>query len=102
MYIIIAGAGVVGFHIASLLVEGKHEVTVVEPSEEVVENIRRQLDVKTIVGYAATPRILREAEVNRADLIIAVGPLVSAPWVGEMPSETGSPAFRPFGSAPVT
>ena len=72
MYIIIAGAGVVGFHIASLLVEGKHEVTVVEPSEEVVESIRRQLDVKTIVGYAATPRILREAEVNRADLIIAV------------------------------
>jgi trk system potassium uptake protein TrkA len=59
-------------HIASTLVEGKHEVTVIEPSGVVVESVRSQLDVKTIVGNAATPRILREAEVNRADLIIAV------------------------------
>ena len=71
MYIIIAGAGVVGFHIDSLLAEGKHEVTIVEPSEEVVDSIRRQLDVKTILGNAATPRILREAEINRANLIVA-------------------------------
>ncbi len=72
MYIIVAGAGVVGLHIASTLVEGKHEVTVIEPSAAVIENVRSQLDVKTIVGNAATPRILREAEVGRADLIIAV------------------------------
>ncbi|HEY32580.1 MAG TPA: Trk system potassium transporter TrkA [Dehalococcoidia bacterium] len=72
MYIIVAGAGIVGFHVASLLAEANHEVTVVESSEEVVESVRRQLDVKTIVGNAATPRILREAEVNRANLIIAV------------------------------
>ncbi len=72
MYIIIAGAGVVGFHIGSLLAEGKHEVTVVEPSEEVVDGIHGRLDVKTVLGNAATPRVLREAEVNRADLIIAV------------------------------
>ena len=72
MYIIIAGAGVVGTHIASVLAEGKHEVTIVEPSNEIIEGIRRQLDVKTITGNATTPRILREAEVGRADLIIAV------------------------------
>lgn len=72
MYIIIAGAGVVGVHIASLLAEGKHEVTIVEPSDTVIEGIRRQLDVKTITGNATAPRVLREAEVGRADLIIAV------------------------------
>ncbi len=72
MYIIVAGAGIVGHHIASTLVEGKHEVTVIEQSSIVVESIRNQLDVKTIIGNAATPRILREAEVGRADLIIAV------------------------------
>ena len=72
MYIIIAGSGVVGYHIASLLVEGKHEVTIIDPSEKVIDSIRRQLDVKTVVGNAATPRILREAEVNRANLFIAV------------------------------
>ena len=72
MYIIIAGGGVVGFHIASLLAEEEHEVVVIEQSEEALENIRRQLDIKTILGNAATPRILREAEAHRADLFIAV------------------------------
>ena len=48
MYIIIAGGGTVGFHIASLLAEEKQEVVLVEQSEEALENIRRQLDVKTI------------------------------------------------------
>ncbi len=72
MYIIIVGGGVVGFHIASLLAEEEQEVVVVEQSEEVLENIRRQLDIKTILGNAATPRILREAEAHRADLFIAV------------------------------
>ena len=72
MYIIIAGAGVVGFHIASLLAEEEQEVVVVEQSEEALDNVRRQLDVKTILGNAATPKVLREAEAHRADLIIAV------------------------------
>ncbi|MCK5434679.1 MAG: NAD-binding protein [Dehalococcoidales bacterium] len=72
MYIIIAGAGVVGFHIASLLAEGEHEVAVIEQSEAVIETIRNQLDVTTLLGDTATPRILREVEAARADLIIAV------------------------------
>ena len=72
MYVIIVGGGVVGFHIASLLAEEEQNVVVVEQSEEVLENIRRQLDVKTILGNATTPKVLKEAEVNRADLIIAV------------------------------
>ncbi|MFC1860451.1 Trk system potassium transporter TrkA [Chloroflexota bacterium] len=71
MYIIIAGAGEVGSHIASLLIEAKHEVTIIEQSGEIVDNVRRQLEVNTIIGNAATPRILRETEVHRADLIIA-------------------------------
>lgn len=71
MYIIIAGAGVVGFHIASLLAEEKHEVAVVEQSAEALDNVRSQLDVATIPGNAATPKVLREAEASRADLVIA-------------------------------
>jgi trk system potassium uptake protein TrkA len=72
MYIIIAGAGVVGFHIASLLAEEKHEVVVVDQSEEAIDSVRNQLDVATILGNAATPKLLREAEASRADLVIAV------------------------------
>jgi trk system potassium uptake protein TrkA len=72
MYIIIAGGGVTGFHIASLLAEEEHQVVVIESSEAKLEKFRRQLDIKTIFGNAATPKILREAEVGRADLILAV------------------------------
>jgi len=72
MYIIVAGAGAVGSHIASLLIEAKHEVTIVDQSTEITDNIRHQLEVHTIIGNAATPKVLREAEVHRADLIIAV------------------------------
>jgi len=72
MYIVIAGAGAVGFHIASLLTQENHEVAVVEQSEEALENVSRQLDVGTILGNAAMPKILREVETQRADLIIAV------------------------------
>lgn len=72
MYIIIAGGGVVGFNIASLLAEEEHEVVVVEQSAAALDNIRRQIDVKTIRGNAATPKVLKEAEAGRADLLLAV------------------------------
>jgi trk system potassium uptake protein TrkA len=72
MYIVIGGAGVVGFHIASLLAKENHEVAVVEQSEEALENVSRQLDVKTVLGDVAIPRTLKEAETHRADLVIAV------------------------------
>ena len=72
MYIIIAGAGVVGFHIAALLVREHHEVAVVEHSEAALEKVSRQLDVRTVLGNAAIPRVLKEAEIHRANLVIAV------------------------------
>jgi trk system potassium uptake protein TrkA len=72
MYILIAGGGVIGFHIASLLAEEGHQVVVIESAEAALEKFRRQLDVKTIQGNAATPKVLREAEVDRADLVLAV------------------------------
>ncbi len=72
MYIIIAGAGVVGFNIASLLVQENHQVVVIDRSEKAIENVRRQLDVATILNNAAIPKTIIEAEIHRADLIIAV------------------------------
>jgi len=71
VYIIIIGAGATGLYIASLLSREGQEITMVEQSGEVVENVRRELDVGVILGNAATPRVLREAEVQRADLVVA-------------------------------
>jgi trk system potassium uptake protein TrkA len=72
MYIIIAGAGVVGFHIASLLVQENHQVAVIDQSDKAIENVNRQLDAATVLGNAVIPKTLREVEVHRADLIIGV------------------------------
>jgi len=72
MYIVVVGAGSTGFYVASLLSREKQEIVVVEQDEEVAERVRRELDVGVVVGNAATPRILWQAEVQRADLVVAV------------------------------
>ncbi|PPD58143.1 Trk system potassium transporter TrkA [Dehalogenimonas etheniformans] len=72
MYIVIAGGGVVGLNIATLLSVENHDVVVIEESGQALESIKRQLDVRIVQGNAATPRVLREAEAHRADLVLAV------------------------------
>jgi len=48
-----------------------HDVVVIEQSEAQKETISRQLDVKTIQGGAVSPSVLEEAEVKRADMVVA-------------------------------
>ena len=71
MYTIVVGAGATGYHIASLLVKAGQEVVVVEQSEELAEYIRHQLDVGIVLGNAVNPDILRQADVGRANLLVA-------------------------------
>lgn len=71
MYIVVAGAGLLGSHIAQTMAEEGHDVVVIEQSEVQKETISRQLDVKTIQGGAVSPSVLEEAEVRRADIVIA-------------------------------
>lgn len=72
MYVVIGGGGIIGSHIASLLSNAGHEITIIEESREILEKIHRYLDVATIEGNAAAPKMLRTAEVQRADLMLAV------------------------------
>ncbi len=72
MYIVIVGAGAAGHYVASLLSREKQEIVVIEQDEAAIDQIRREMDVNTVVGNAALPRILWQAEVQRADLLVAV------------------------------
>jgi len=72
MYIVVVGAGATGLYVASLLAKEKQETVVVEQNEDAAEEVRRTLDVGVVVGNAAIPRVLWEAEVQRADLLVAV------------------------------
>lgn len=71
MYVIVGGAGEVGFHVARALREEGHDVAVVEPSADRLERLQ-DLDVLAIEGNVANKRLLEEeADVENAQLLIA-------------------------------
>lgn len=72
MNIIIAGDGEVGFHLAQALVNSNHNITIVDPHEELLEMIESHADLMTIVGESNSVSTLKKAEVNKADLVISV------------------------------
>jgi trk system potassium uptake protein TrkA len=68
--VIIVGAGQVGSSIAADL-GGAHEVVVIEQDPERVEELNYSLDVLGIAGDGTTMSTLEEAEIDRADMVIA-------------------------------
>ena len=74
MKIIIAGAGEVGSHLAKMLSNEANEITVIDSDGERLEALRSHTDVITVVGNPSAIHILHEAEVEKADLFIAVNP----------------------------
>ncbi|MBO5957943.1 MAG: Trk system potassium transporter TrkA [Bacteroidales bacterium] len=72
MNIIIAGDGEVGMHLAEALEHGDHNITIVDPHEELLKMIESQSDLMTIVGDSTSIRVLQQANVKKADLVIAV------------------------------
>ena len=72
MKIIICGAGKVGTSIAKHLVEQGSDVTVIDSSHKLIEELREKVDLKSIIGSASNPSILKNAGAEEADMIIAV------------------------------
>ena len=72
MKIIICGAGQVGYGIAEQLSIQKNDVTVIDNSQKLIDNMNKTLDVRTIVGNGSYPEILDKAGAGDADVIIAV------------------------------
>ncbi|HSB82485.1 MAG TPA: Trk system potassium transporter TrkA [Candidatus Methylomirabilis sp.] len=72
MRTIIIGAGEVGFHIAERLSREGHDVVIVEQDSAVRQRVQEELDVMAVEGSGSSPRILEQAGIREADLIIAV------------------------------
>ena len=73
MYIVIVGAGKVGYFLAQRLLTDKHSVALVEKDKSTCEDItRRILDILVINGDGCSPAILKEAGIERADVVAAV------------------------------
>ena len=72
MKVIISGAGRVGYGIASRLSAEDTDVTVIDQSPELIQDISEQLDVRGVVGHGAHPDVLDRAGATEADMLIAV------------------------------
>lgn len=72
MNIIIVGSGKVGSYLAECLLADQHDIVVIEKDEEVAKNISDTADVMCVVGNGACSTVLEEANVSRADILIAV------------------------------
>ena len=74
MKIVIAGAGEVGCHLAKMLSEGYHEITIIDNDEERLALVTESMDVLTVQGNPTSIKVLKSAGVDKADLFVAVNP----------------------------
>ena len=65
MKIVILGAGQVGASVAEGLVSEENDITMVDYDGQRLAQLQDRLDLRTVVGNAATPSVLRNAGVQQ-------------------------------------
>jgi trk system potassium uptake protein len=72
MYVLIVGAGKVGWNLARELIQKRHEVTVVESDAQRYAMVEEELEHSVQYGDGSELWVLERAGIERADLVIAV------------------------------
>jgi trk system potassium uptake protein TrkA len=72
LYIIIIGAGEVGYNLARMLCYEKHDVVLIEQDSKKVKRAQDNLDIQVITGNGCSFNILKNAGIDKADMIVAV------------------------------
>ncbi|MGB0427294.1 MAG: Trk system potassium transporter TrkA [Flavobacteriales bacterium] len=72
MRIIIAGAGEVGSHLAHLLSSQMQEITLIDLDNDKLKTMSNKSDITTINGDATSIELLKELDINKIDMFIAV------------------------------
>lgn len=70
--VVIGGAGTMGGHIAALLAEDEYDVVVIDPDLQALRDLDEKLDIQTVLGHAASPRVLTKVGIESADLMLAL------------------------------
>ena len=71
MRILIVGDGKVGHTLAEQLLREGHDITIIDQNEDVIRKAEDNLDVICVHGNGANATTLLEAEVDRADILVA-------------------------------
>jgi len=70
--IIILGAGQVGSTVAENLVSEANDITVVDNDAAKLQTLQNRFDLRTLVGNASHPSVLKRAGLADADMLLAV------------------------------
>jgi len=71
MYIIIAGAGMVGSGLARRLLDKKHDVVIIDVNKEICDKLYAQTGVIAINGSGTRIEVLQDAGIEKADMLVA-------------------------------
>lgn len=74
MKIVVAGAGEVGRHLAKMLSHERHDISIIDSSEERLRAASEDADLITVLGKPTSIATLIQAGVQNADLFVAVSP----------------------------
>ncbi len=72
MYIIIIGAGEVGFNLAKQLSGENHDVAIIERDPAIYQRVQENLDVSAVLGSGTSFKVLESAGIKNAHLLVAV------------------------------
>jgi trk system potassium uptake protein TrkA len=70
--VVIVGAGEAGIHLARMLSKDHHDVVVIDQDAALVDRLAEQLDALVLHGNGASPRMLKEATIQNAEMLVAV------------------------------
>ena len=72
MRVVVTGGGAIGRHLSADLAERGHDVTLIEQDRSIVDRLRGEIpEVQVMLGDACEPRILEEAQLPDADVVVA-------------------------------
>jgi len=74
MRVVICSIGTVGGELARRLVAAKHDVTIVDPNKATCDRYYAQYGIVAVCGEVTRLEVLEEAELGKADLLLAASP----------------------------
>lgn len=94
MKIIIVGAGEVGYHIASRMSFENKDVVVIDRDPAAIKRVSDNVDVETLNGSGSSPRVLKEAGLKEAEILLAVTDSDEANLVACLMADVISPTTK--------
>jgi trk system potassium uptake protein TrkA len=72
MRAVVVGGGKVGYYLVKALIEKKHKVTLIEKDQQICKKIAEELDVDIICGDGSDVEVLKDADIEEAEVVAAV------------------------------